>query len=706
MKFAPALLLAPALFAADFYVSPRGADSNPGTQPRPFATLARARDAVRAANPASGATVWLASGHYPVASTIEFTAADSGSSAHPVVYRASPGATPCLTGGRPVLRFRRHKDAILVADLRAQGITSFGSLQRRGHGITATAALELFFRGRPMPLAGWPNRGWAHISATSTPKAPDHFVCDTDRPARWLNAPDAWLHGYWTFDWSDSYERIAAIDPAARTIRTQPPHHSYGYKPGQRWRVLNLLEELDEPGEWYLDRAAGRLYFWPPAPIRPGDAVVSVLDSPLLALRDAAHIQFHGLAFEHTRSDAVTITRGSDVLLSHCRLLNLGTRAVVIQGGGHHGVEDSEIAFTGDGAIELSGGDRRTLTPARHFARRNHIHHFGRWSRTYTAAVLLAGVGHLVSGNTIHHSPHLAILLHGNDHLIQRNDIHSVAMETHDVGAFYLGRDWTQRGNHVDSNYFHNIGQGNVNAIYLDDFTSGVLVTGNVVERSLRGVLIGGGHDNIIRANRFVSCDIAVTFDSRGLTWARSWFDGRDNTLFDALKAVPFQDEPWRSRYPELLTITTGNPAFPKGNRLEANFVHACPTWVKYIDGVTPADIVQLDNQLTAGPTAVLPEWVAGMGAGLHAPVLEARFAEESPTEVRLTLTNRGRVSASGAYDLWCDPDATVSPAAVSYALEPGQSRTTTLRIPSRRPLRLGAQPRGETFNPAAILLK
>lgn len=707
MRLISAFLLSLSLFAAEFYVSPRGSDVNPGSRERPFATVARARDAVRAGTPAAGATVWLAAGDYPVTSTVEFTEVDSGSAQHPVVYRAMPGAAPRLTGGVAVQHFRPFKGGIVVAGLRSQGITNYGSLKRRGHGIpTVPAAQEVFFQGRPMTLAGWPNRGWAHIGAATEPKSKQQFAFDTDRPARWLKAADAWVHGYWSYDWSDSYERVASVDLATRTIHTETPHSFFGYKAGQRWRALNLLEELDEPGEWYLDRATGRLYFWPPSPMRPGDVVVSVLDAPLVTLRGAAHIQFHGVAFEYTRSDAVTVSGGSGIVLSHCRFRNIGNRGVVIQGGGYNGVEDSEIAYTGDGAIELWGGDRVTLTPGHHFVRRNHIHHFGRWSRTYTGAVLLEGVGHQVSGNTIHHSPHLAILLQGNDHLIDHNDIHSVAMETHDVGAFYMGRNWTQRGNHVDSNYFHNVGQGNVNAIYLDDFTSGTLVTGNVVEHSLRGVLIGGGHDNIVRGNRFVACDIPVTLDSRGRTWAKSWFDGRDNTLFVALKAMPVDGEPWRSRYPELLTVTNGDPALPKGNRLEGNFAYGCPTWVRYIDGVTAADLVQADNQVTAESAAVRPEWVAGMGLDLRTPVLEARLTEVGPAQAKLTITNRGKSAESGAYDFWADPGGPVSPPSVQFSLRPGETSVTTVQISDRRPMRLGAQPRGETFSPAGILLK
>ena len=149
-------------------------------------------------------------------------------------------------------------------------------------------------------------------------------------------------------------------------------------------------------------------------------------------------------------------------------------------------MEDSEIRDTGDGGILLEGGDRKTLTPGGHFAVRNHIHDFSRWSRTYTPAILMQGVGNRAVGNTIDHAPHNAILVDGNDHLIEGNDLHSVAMETGDVGAYYLGRDWTERGNTVRGNFFHNLGVGDVNAVYLDDCASGSIITGNVIREAHR----------------------------------------------------------------------------------------------------------------------------------------------------------------------------------------------------------------------------
>jgi len=702
------LALAPAAFGADFYISLKGSDGNPGTRAKPFATLDRARDAVRAAGHGAPVTVWLAGGSYVRTESFVLSAQDSGTESVPVVYRAMPGAAVRILGGRVVRGFRPWRGRILQLDLRKQGITEYGQLTPRGFGRSHTGALELFFDGRPMTLARWPNRGWAHIGAATPDKATDQFAFDGDRPLRWLKAPDAWVHGYWTYDWADSYERVASIDAQAHVIHTAAPHGVYGYTKERRWRVVNVLEELDEPGEWYLDRSAGVLYFWPPKPINSAEAIVSLLAKPLVALDGAAHIEFRDVTFGYTRGDAVVIRNGMHNVLRHCVIANTGNRGVVVQGGSNNGVEDSELRDIGDGAIRLEGGDRPSLTPGGQFALRNHIYRFGRWSRTYTPGIELFGVGDRAAGNTIDHAPHTAILLHGNEHVVERNDIHSVAMETGDVGAYYLGRDWTERGNVARGNYLHNLGNGDVNAIYLDDCASGTIVTDNVIQGAHRGAMIGGGRDNLFRGNKFVDCDIAIHFDARGLGWANSWFNGKDTTLFDRLKAMPYSQEPWRSRYPQLLTVASDDPARPKGNIVEDNQSWS-GKWIDYLDKLTEHDLTLRNNAVNARPGAVDPAWVKGIGLDIDTPVIARRLTVLSPASVKLVIENQGRTAASGVFDVWVDPEGAATlrtPASISFALQAGERRTVTIEVERHAPAVVGVELRGEGVAPEGVALK
>ena len=195
MKLCPSLACALAFFAgaamaSEFYVAPGGADANPGSQAQPFASLERARDAIRElkkAGPlAAPVTVWLRGGVYDLSVTVGFDGRDSGTAAAPVVYSGWPGEEVRITGGRslPAAAFApvtsssplwgrldaTARGQVYAVDLRALGLTDFGTLRPRGFGLAAAAPLELFFNQRPMTLAQWPNRrdAWARtVSAAS-----------------------------------------------------------------------------------------------------------------------------------------------------------------------------------------------------------------------------------------------------------------------------------------------------------------------------------------------------------------------------------------------------------------------------------------------------------------------------------------------------------------------------------------------------------
>src|SRR5205814_9670125 len=91
------------------------------------------------------------------------------------------------------------------------------------------------------------------------------ILCSGEPPRRWGGISDLWVHGYWAWDWANSYERVTTLDLDRHLIKTAPPHGLYGFRAGQRFYYLNVLEELDPPGEWFLERRTCMLYFSPPA---------------------------------------------------------------------------------------------------------------------------------------------------------------------------------------------------------------------------------------------------------------------------------------------------------------------------------------------------------------------------------------------------------------------------------------------------------
>lgn len=385
------------------------------------------------------------------------------------------------------------------------------------------------------------------------------FAYAGDRPARWSQEPEVWLHGYWMYMWADLHVRADAIDTANRVIHlVQKP--GYGIAEGQPYYAENLLSEITRPGEWYLDRGDGRLYLWPPAPIAAIELLASTLDGPLVRVQNAAHLRLQDLTLEATRRELVTVSGGHHVEVRRCELRNAGNHCAVISGT-DNGIERSQLRDCGDSGVVLSGGARSSLSPGRNYLQNSELYRFSRWSWTYRPAASVSGCGQIVAHNLMRDAPHSAVLYSGNEHAIEYNEIRAVCRFSSDAGAVYTGRDWGYRGNRVRFNFIHDIeshfqGYG-VHGVYLDDCVSGIEVFGNVLYRvSGWGIMHGGGRDDIMHNNLIVRCGGGISTDNRGLVWITNT-PGDSWNLRERLHAdgIRYQEDPWASAYPKLSLI-------------------------------------------------------------------------------------------------------------------------------------------------------
>lgn len=618
------------------FVTPLGNDAWHGEfrEPRadrtdgPLASLARARDVLRVLKareglPPGGATVEVAAGVYRLEKPLALSDEDSGTPAAPIVYRAAPGAVVRLSGGvaisdwepvtEPAVLARLAPGArgrVVRASLPAHGVTDFGAMESASSWAHSDPGLEVFCRDQPMTLARYPNEGFLHIASLSVEDGYHirgtrgsrvgrfRVAGEAERLRRWSNEPAPMLHGYWFYDWADQRIAIAAMDPDTGeiTLDDRSPHR-YGYRIGQWFYAFNLLCELDRPGEWYLDRSSGILYFWPPHELRPGDVVVSVLRDPV-TLDNVRDVALQGFTIEAARGTAVRITGGEAVTIAGCTIRNVGADAVRIQGGRGHRVCDCDIYQTGDGGIQISGGDRLTLTPGGHEAVNNHIHHIARWNPLYKVGIQLKGVGNRAAHNRLHDLPHTAIGFTENEQCVEYNEIYRVCTQANDAGAIYTAgthpEDWSMRGHRVRFNYLHHcfgFRQQGCSGIYLDDMFSATEITGNLIHKVFWGLHLGGGRDLHVRNNALVECPVAIHLDARALGWAA--FSMPD--VIAAMERMPYRKEPWASRYPELVHILDDEPACPKGNIIERNILSRCAQPYDIEDKARPG-LRQADN--------------------------------------------------------------------------------------------------------------
>ena len=537
----------------------KSAQSNDGKGNLKFTTLEAARDFLRTANAAvknSTRIVQIQGPHY-LSQTFKLDERDSGTIDHPIIYQGTPYDNTTLFGGihippssfTPVF----GKPNVYVTNLYQHGInqTQLGQL---GNPYPS-AKMELFYGNtqQPMTLARDPNIGtdpqstwhWAGYNNMTgiVPNTTNAFKFnDTDTATKWMNSMymDAarnetatmWLHGYFKFDWRDTFVKVSSIQPDAppastatratrapgssftvTTDRKTPPQ--YPYQPGCRFYAVNSLGLLDSPGEYYISRSSGDLYFMPPTAAGVTESViVSVLDQ-VVALTNTQNIVFHDLTISTSQNTVLRVSNSNHINITNNVIANAGSACVGASAVTNTVIGNNVIYGCGGSGASVASGNIKLLISGNSSIVNNTITNFSRVRRTYQPAIGFDSVGLYVANNNISHGPHACIQGGGNNNLFEYNTITHCTFESVDVGAFYVGRSWSQRGNVARYNTFSNIRSNeklaqescSQNAFYLDDEMSGWVFDSNTIINATTGVLLGGGRRNSITNNLFINCD-------------------------------------------------------------------------------------------------------------------------------------------------------------------------------------------------------
>jgi parallel beta-helix repeat protein len=589
--------------ARDVYVAQTGDDANPGTKEQPLASIPRAVAAMRGAGPG---TIWVGPGEYYLETGLAFDAQHAGTAEQPLVLRGTEPGQVRLTGARTVSHLRsltadetqplispEARQHVLVADLKQQGLTPLRPLpdKHRDHGLE-----EVVFGDQPMQSARWPNDGFVEFDkvidsgasgvthwVSRTVFRPGSFQFPGERAKSWNFSRGVWLHGFWCYEWSDEVLKAASYDPVSGELRLAAKH-AYGI--GSPWRkdskhpfyALHVFEELDQPGEYYLDRQHQRLYFWPPADVTRTPVRLSLCRQPLIRADGSAYLTIRDMTIENGCDAGVVMHNGQHCRVENCVVRNVGRNGISLSGS-HMAAVRCEVTQTGSSGISIQGGDRKTLTPGHCSIEDCRVHHIGRLNWEGGRCAILGGCGNRLTHNLFHHGPTGAVAYSGNDHVLELNEVHTMCIHYADVGVFYTGRDWASQGNVVRWNYIHDVaikGGSGAQAIYLDDCDSGDTVVGNITYRcGNRGVLLGGGRDNTLRGNIFIDQPIGIHVDGRGPRGIV--FDRPDSwNLLAKCQELGYQSPLWKERYPRLARIMDENPTQPLGNSMHENIMIGC----------------------------------------------------------------------------------------------------------------------------------
>jgi len=553
----------------------------------PFATLFGARNALRVlrsqGSPARSATVLVRGGKYYLTETFVLGSQDSGTREHPIAYRAYPGEKPILSGGRRIEAWRPYRGAILQAALPdAKG----GKWNFR----------QLFFNGHRQTRARYPNfdphnpiyGGWAFIEGPAEPGSMTGLIYRPGTfPRRWAKPSEGEINIYIGHGWHNDIVPIKSVDGEQRQITLARSIKDYGrpfnfwsvpLRPGSRFFVENLLEELDQPGEWCLDSEEGTLYFWPPESIENAEVVVPALNC-LIALRGAAWVTIAGFTLTETTDgdnlhhdggegygpmfpvsgwrycgEAIHLKDAEYCCIENNHLFAVGGNGIYLEGYNlRNQVRGNKISEAGANGIVLLGSKRRHPAPRRlidpqHPARwlwhtqphplfnqitDNHIHHCGVINKYIAGVFLGVSDGNLISHNLIEDLPHHGINLGSNRYgrnVVEYNLIRRVCREVHDTGAINAWMedeyDMERCGHVLRHNVITDIygchfdeegnygGKTSTFGIYLDNYTSNCLVYGNLIVRCA-----GAGIVVHCGKNNLIENNIIVAADHAGVRY-------------------------------------------------------------------------------------------------------------------------------------------------------------------------------------------
>ncbi|MHB8952978.1 MAG: right-handed parallel beta-helix repeat-containing protein [Pirellulaceae bacterium] len=385
----------------------------------------------------------------------------------------------------------------------------------------------------------------------------------------WLDIKNAELTVYHM--WDESLVGVDSLDPARHIVRfAQPAGHPPGGFGVQKYVVWNVREGMTEPGQWYLDRTAGKVVYWPLDDEDMSQVEVIAATTPVIFHLSGSHekpvsnvslrrldlavtnVPLEPGGFGASRFDgAITVHAARNLSLLRLSIANTGGQGIKMSDVENLRVEDCEFRQTGASGMIVHGDG---------VIANNHVHHVG---LLYPSAVgVMFGGGHEKTGglhirhNEVHDTPYTALCGGGSDHCVEANLIYGAMQELHDGAGIYISmcKRITLRGNLIRD--IVDTGGYGASAYYLDEQAEDCLVESNLSFNVARP-----SHNHMARRNT-IRGNVFITDGPAQITFPRSSEFCFENNVIVAQGKIQFTN-------PDAMTHVTNNVVFSREGTVE-----------------------------------------------------------------------------------------------------------------------------------------
>lgn len=530
--------------------------------------------------------IFVKGGTYRFSKTIKFDSGVFGGENFKGVKVIGYGGEVEFTGSTelPVEKLKPVTDAATLLRLPKAGRGKVAYLDLSELGITSIKKKDsavanndpfpyIYLNDKQQQNARWPNSDYATVKSVPARGVIGYGDVNCNR---WAEADDLFVTGFFGTDYDYRRSKIQSIDTESMTLTQRSGEYMMptGSGVGKRWYASNLLEEIDVPGEWYVDRTKNILYFYPPYTLKDSKLEIVTLFDTMFELNSCRNFKFSNIKFAKTGGRCFEITKINGLTVKDCEFNYIELDCLYGRNIYNVTLTGNETYLCHRAFIDMTAGNIVTADWGNLKIENNRIINMGIYPQLGNSPIFGrlnaperdGSMGVEVNNNVLQDNVNAtgAVQVNGSYISVHHNEIVNHARHIKDGGAIYVGRTNSFRNNDFSFNYLHEFNKDNFFcALYSDDGQAGGYWHHNVTNNINRLCIVGAGTDTQYMYNLAINSKVAGTVGDR-MSWSAALYGDGGQFQQEVETALSYQE--YADAFPELKEALKRSPYFAPYN--------------------------------------------------------------------------------------------------------------------------------------------